>query len=106
MSRFLAEAVGVSVQVIAVIDERDAEPLEAMLLKTVRRRSYLIGWWGGYASESMSASVRPKDVLRWEGWRPVAMALPKDWEEGYLRSINGEIEFVYGKPPANPARKA
>jgi hypothetical protein len=36
MSRFLAEAVGVSVQVIAVIEERDAEPLEAMLLKTGR----------------------------------------------------------------------
>jgi hypothetical protein len=77
-----------------------------MLLKTGRRRSHLIGWWGGYASESISANVRPEDVLQWPGWRALAMALPKDWEEGYLRSINGEIEFVYGKPPANPPRKA
>jgi hypothetical protein len=81
----------VSVQVIAVRDEADAEPLDAILVQTRRSHRFLIEWWGGYASQSISKTIRPEDVRRWPGWRPLTMELPKDWEEGYLRATGGKL---------------
>ena len=55
---------------------------------------------------SRSPPTFAQSVPDWPGWRALSMELPNDWEEGYLRAINGVVEFVYGKPPPDPARKA
>jgi hypothetical protein len=94
----------VSPRVIAVRDEPDDEPLEAILLETGKTRR-LIEWWGGYASGLVSDTTRPEDVLEWHGWRPFTMELPEDWEEGYLRASGGEVSFVYGRPPTRAPRR-
>lgn len=90
------------VEVIAVRDESDAEPLEAILLQTGRRRRLLLEWWGGYASGAVSKNVQPEDVLSWPGWRPLAMELPYDWQEGYLRAVGGNVEFIK-RGPSSPS---
>jgi hypothetical protein len=88
------------VKLIAVQDEPDAEPLNAILVQTGKRRRWLIEWWGGYASQTLSSEVSPEDVLAWPGWRSFTLELPADWEEGYLRSERGDVQFVYGKAPS------
>ena len=96
----------VPTRVIAVRDVQDAEPLDAVVLQTKKGRSRLIEWWGGYGRQTLSGSVLPEDVSRWPGWRPFALELPKDWEEGYLRVLSGSIEFVYGKPPPRASQRS
>jgi hypothetical protein len=89
--------------VIAVRDEPVAERLDAIFLETGRRRRFVLEWWVEYASQTISFT--PEDAVRQPGWRPLTMELPKDWQEGYLRAIGGNVEFVYGNPPPPASRK-
>lgn len=84
---------------IIAIKESSAGAVDAVLIDTERPEDPLVEWWGGYASQAVSESVHPEDIASWEGWRQFEMDLPADWEEGYLRSVGGEIEFVLGTPP-------
>jgi hypothetical protein len=95
-----------SVTLIAVEEASDAEPLSAILVETRRGRRWLIEWWGGYASQTLSGDLRPADVLAWPGWRPFTIEIPQDWEEGYLRSERGQVEFVYGRQPDPRLRRS
>jgi hypothetical protein len=88
-----------SIQVIAFREDPEAELIDAIVLQRRRWRRSLIEWWGGYATGPISRSVSPEDVLEWDGWRTLALELPEDWQEGYLRAAGGTVEFVYGRQP-------
>src|SRR5437016_10389321 len=93
-----------AVEVIAVRDETDAEPLSAMLLETTKRHRHVLEWWGGYASQVVNHT--PEEVAGLPGWRPFAMELPRDWQEGFLKATGGEVRFVYGRQPRPGKRQA
>jgi hypothetical protein len=94
-------------QVIAVRDEPDAEPLDAILVQRGgwRWRRFVTEWRGGTESQIVSKTVRAEDLLRRPGWRPLEVLLPEDWERGYLRAIGGKVEFVYGDPPSRVSER-
>lgn len=86
-------------KVVAVAKVDEAEPLEAILLDEKKPHLGLIGWWSGYAWETIEHHVTVEELLSDSRWRTLEMDLPANWEEGYLRAHNGQVEFVYGKPP-------
>jgi hypothetical protein len=88
------------VKVVAVEAIQSGAPLEAVLVDLDKPERGLMVWWGGYAWETLAPKVMVGDVLSEEpSLRPAEMELPNDWEEGYLKAADGEISFVYGRPP-------
>lgn len=85
-------------RVVAVEKADDAAPVEAVVVSEDRPRQFL-GWWGGYASETIDIGSVETLVQGDPKWRPFEMDLPSDWEEGYLASTSGRIEFVRGPVP-------
>ena len=84
---------------MAVEKAFEAAPLEAVVVDRRHPDRGLIGWWGGYAQELIERYVDIEQLLQDDKWKSFELDLPKDWEEGYLEARNGEISFVYGKPP-------
>ena len=89
-------------RVVAVEDLAHGAPIEAVLFPDEHPEQGLIHWWSGYASEPLESHITP-DVIaaQWPTWKLHEMELPDDWEEGYLRAVDGLVEFVYGKPPSD-----
>lgn len=91
------------VKVIAVENVESKEPAEAILLDLKRPERALIRWWHGPAWETLSKTMTVVRVLGDPSWRPIEFELPNDWEDGYLRIVEGRVEFVYGLPPKKDA---
>lgn len=94
---------GMQVKVIAVENVGSKEPAEAILLDLKRPERGLIRWLDGPAWETLSKTMTVERVLSDASWRPIEFELPNDWEDGYLRIIEGRVEFVYGLPPKKEA---
>jgi hypothetical protein len=91
------------VKVIAVENVESAEPAEAILVNLKHPERGLIRWWEGMAQEALSKAYTVERVLSDPSWRQVEIELPRDWESGYLRIIEGRVEFVHGRPSRKKA---
>ena len=95
-------------RVVAVEDVQNAEPIEAILVDDEKveqhpDRAYL-AWWQNYAWETLETSSAMRILDGEGGWRLLEMELPDDWEEGYLRAVDGVVEFEYGQVPPERRR--
>jgi hypothetical protein len=75
------------------------EPLTAILVDEKHPELGLMRWWEGLAWETLDPSATFEAIIADSDSRQYDMELPKDWECGYLRAVEGKVEFVRGRPP-------
>lgn len=89
-------------RVVAV--ERDAKdpPVEALLRDDERPDGQLLRWWGGRAWETLMLTDVDALLANDPTYRRLELALPDDWEDGYLEPDGPSVRFVLGDQPKRP----
>ena len=82
-------------RVCAVEQHSQGPPVEAILFDSTGNP---LRWWGGRAWETLDPSEVDEALSDASAWTHVDLALPDDWEDGYLDPTGG-LHFEYGSQP-------